>query len=518
MIRIPNAKRFFHSLFYPLLLSSVFSNAQAQSWEVKQTLSPTPVTADMQYGKSISIDQNLMAVGAWRDPLGTDSSDLFRAGAVYLYVKGNENWNFHQKLTAPVRQSNMLFGTRVQLLDSSLFVSAFNEANGHGLGKIYVYKWNSDGTIEHQQTIEAPDTTIYFGWSFKAYKDNLIIGANADYKGLTDTGNMPIAGAVYSYALKNDSWEFNQKILAFNPESNAQFGVSVDLNDTILIVGAAFWSKGMGNVNVYRKDSNQNWQIFQVLGKRLGKQDDFFGNDVLIQGDKIIIGVQGEDYADPRVFTNAGAVYIYERPTRFYEQSALVRSPDPHDHAFFGSSLSQYGTQLLVGSQGNQTDLAGANILAKAGAVYLVGDTSGSLNKMQKIVAPKRRKNAAFGIHVAADDQNIVVAATEDYDHMDTLGVGKVYVFSPKTTSNFSMKSEQQIKVYPNPNQGKFTIVGNDYEERTVEIYDPHGRLLFTANLGSKNSTITHKLSTGIYYLVVEGEGSRRSAKFVVVD
>lgn len=93
-----------------------------------------------------------------------------------------------------------------------------------------------------------------------------------------------------------------------------------------------------------------------------------------------------------------------------------------------------------------------------------------------------------------------------------------MYVFSPKTTSNFSTKSEQQIKVYPNPNQGKFTIVGNAYEERTVEIYDPHGRLLFTGNLASKNSTITHKLSTGIYYLVVEGEGGRSSAKFVVVD
>lgn len=79
-----------------------------------------------------------------------------------------------------------------------------------------------------------------------------------------------------------------------------------------------------------------------------------------------------------------------------------------------------------------------------------------------------------------------------------------------------------QIGVYPNPNDGNFSLVTNEeLNKATVTIYNNSGQLV----LNEKLSHLTAKtaipinlkgLSNGMYYICLEGESFRKSGKFII--
>lgn len=61
------------------------------------------------------------------------------SGAVYIYKKTENNWNFHQKLVPADLLANDLFGTSVFLNNNNLFVGAIgNSTYATNSGKVYV--------------------------------------------------------------------------------------------------------------------------------------------------------------------------------------------------------------------------------------------------------------------------------------------------------------------------------------------------------------------------------------------
>ena len=77
---------------------------------------------------------------------------------------------------------------------------------------------------------------------------------------------------------------------------------------------------------------------------------------------------------------------------------------------------------------------------------------------------------------------------------------------------------ENSIQVYPNPNDGNFTLIASEPMKK-VSLIDIAGRIIFTQNINGKefHSIITNELSNGIYHLMIEKEnGSMEIEKLII--
>lgn len=88
------------TLFFILVLSSIWpGRASALElspvWELKLTADDLPAAAD--FGRSVAIDGNLVAVGAG----GADAGSVSNAGAVYLFKRRGLAYIPETKLIAP---------------------------------------------------------------------------------------------------------------------------------------------------------------------------------------------------------------------------------------------------------------------------------------------------------------------------------------------------------------------------------------------------------------------------------
>ena len=74
------------------------------------------------------------------------------------------------------------------------------------------------------------------------------------------------------------------------------------------------------------------------------------------------------------------------------------------------------------------------------------------------------------------------------------------------------------VRLYPNPNNGSFTLEFTDYETSDVSITDAIGRTIAaTSKVIKQQNFNVSELSAGIYFLVINRDGAQRSLKFSIM-
>ena len=72
-----------------------------------------------------------------------------------------------------------------------------------------------------------------------------------------------------------------------------------------------------------------------------------------------------------------------------------------------------------------------------------------------------------------------------------------------------SVFNEQNIKLYPNPTKGLFTVELNDLNNKTIDIYDVMGKLIFSQNTTSNKVQIDlSSYATGLYFVKIKTENN----------
>lgn len=313
------------------------------TWSRRVTLtSPDPVNI-LRFGYSVSVSGNSILVGA---PYSRGSA--FNEGAVVAYEFSGTTWTHTQTIWSNLTSKSQLhFGAAVDLdgtraivatshyqgeaayilqksgsiwsIGAPLPFAAVNSANGPGRikvalhanlavvydnrggasqdGEVRVYR-NSGGTWALDGILTSI-TGTGFGSSLDVYNNRILIGAPTERSS---------AGSAYLFENGGSSWVNTKIFRAVDEASHRNFGQSVALSGTQIVIGAPSDSPAAGSAYVYNQEAT-DWPLFSKLMPTAGQAADGFGVAVGISTQNILIGA---DLYDFNSTANTGAAFIFQ--------------------------------------------------------------------------------------------------------------------------------------------------------------------------------------------------------------
>lgn len=291
----------------------IFKNENG-TWVQKQKLVPYDLNNYLQFGYSLALDYQTLAVGANRA-----SGAVPGAGAVYIYGLSGTTWVLQLKVVAYDGSAEDYFGNSVALWQNTLLVGSPNDdidANPDQ-GSAYVFV-RADGTWSQEQKLTAGDgaTSDEFGTAVALIGDTAFVGApKADISGQANRG------AVYRFNRSSSSWIQQQKITASDGAVDDQFGITVSVYGSILGVGARYadlsGKTDAGAAYLYFMNTSGVWQDEQKLTASTGQAGDEFGNAIAVSNGDIVVGARMSNLGDE---IKRGAGYIY---TQYWNDTDL---------------------------------------------------------------------------------------------------------------------------------------------------------------------------------------------------
>jgi len=458
----------------------------------------------------------------------------FYFGIILLFMSLNVfTQNFNQKIFPNDPKKGALFGKFVEINNPYLFISAYKDSeNGSASGSIYVYKENNG--IYNQVFKIFPSDGIeeqFFGYSIHSQGDWLISGAHhdsdfgassgaayminksnqntwsivqkltpddlseADEFGKTvdiyndyavccaylDDDKGVNSGAVYIYKLDGEIWKKLVKLYASDAKEYSQFGLSLDLFEDQLIVGAPYKSdKALegGSAYIYEKIDNK-WVETKIIEPTDIEDNDNFGITVRITGNFAFISSINDDDKG----TNSGSVYIYKKEIGTWEFFQKISAPDGFDYDGFGIALECNDSLLIVGSYFD--DDKGTN----SGSAYIYKNKDDQWVLYKKINASDGEESDAFGVSLSFDKNELIVGAFADSDKGFLSGSAYVFSFNNILSIKDNNWDSDKIIVYPSIFKDCLIIEsGND--KTLIEVYDLKGHLILKRKLNQYQNKI----------------------------
>lgn len=317
------------------------------------------------------------------------------------------------RLTASDGEAGNLFGYWAALDGDFLAAGAPGVALADGTGgfaterppgAVYVYQRQGEDRIEEAKLLPASSQPgDRFGLRVALSGDTLAVGA--PYKQVSPGGNA--AGAVYLFQRQGETWVEQALLTAPDGAPFDLFGGAIALEGDTLVVGARSADLpgvvNAGAVYVFQRESGgSDWALQARLEAEGGAVRDYFGQEVVLYEDRLLVAAPGQD--DRSAGQNSGAVYIFERRGEAWRAQGTLNVPDLVPNAQFGYALSLNpvtGT-LAVYAQISQPNpefneemglyMAEENY---PGTVYVFEDRSGSW-RYQAHLVPRYRTQGVF--------------------------------------------------------------------------------------------------------------------------
>ncbi len=231
--------------------------------EVEQ-IYPTPIQEWTYFGASIGLTDTYALFGASNDSVG----GVNNCGSAFIYeFIGGQRVQKNQ-LIASNRLESDAYGAAVSVSDNHAVIGAWkNDLNGADTGSVYVYDKNSDanwgvavsGQSYRTETVilsnSDPEPGTNFGTSVAISGTYIIVGAKYV------TGGAQYSGAAYIFELVNGTWTEKAKLIDQNGLAEGMFGYSVAISGNYAIVGGHGGETSKGNAWIYERDGSGNWGI-----------------------------------------------------------------------------------------------------------------------------------------------------------------------------------------------------------------------------------------------------------------
>ena len=375
-------------------------------------LNPSPNPGD-QFGWSVAISGSRVIVGA-----RFDDTSAANAGIAFVYeLAGATPTVPIITLTNPNPASGDQFGYAVAISGTRVVVGApFDDTGTNDAGSAYVFDLASPTPNVPIATLTNPVPTFTggFGLSAALFGTTVVIGASGD-----DTG-ADNAGSAHVYDLNNPTPDV--PVYTLNnptPGTNDQFGISVAVSGTRVVVGA--WLDDTGTTNagsayVYDLTNPTPTAPAITLNNPAPAVSDDFGRSVAISGLRVIVGAFQDDIAG----IATGSAYIYDLGGITATNPVItLTKPNPSVSGQFGWAVALAGDRAIVTNPSHNISAGIAYSYDLAGATPTVAEAI--LNYPSPATADY------FGIATAIAENLMVVGATGDDTGFNNAGRAYVY-------------------------------------------------------------------------------------------
>jgi len=370
----------------------------ATGWAPQAYLKASNTEGGDNFGRSVAISGNTIAVGAQGEDssaagVGGDPSDngAQSSGAVYVFARDGDTWTQQAYIKASNSEASDTFGTSVALDGDTLVVGAFLE-------------------------------------------DSAATGVDGD-----ETDNSAAsAGAVYVFVRNGTDWTQQAYLKASNAQAGDIFGLSVAISGDTIVVGARDEDSDANGVNANQLNNTaidagaayvfvrngSTWSQQAYLKAHNSGAGDWFGIDVDIEDDTVVVGAIREDSAATVINGNpgdslvdVGAAYVYRRSGTSWTMEAYLKPSVTNADDTFGFSVGVSGEQVAVGSTNEASSVtvingdATDNATNNAGAVHLFERSGATWSRVAYLKTFNTDANDSLGQDIAMDGGRIAASA-----------------------------------------------------------------------------------------------------------
>jgi len=478
-----------------LLVSSLCLSFVSGQYQSKK-ISASTRESRAEFGTSVAINNQFVAVGASREEVAK--------GAVYIYQKNGNNWNFNQKITAPDGVEMAEFGGSLKFGTDFLLASAGRADIGNTIraGALYIYDLDSNNQWNFTKKLVASD-----------YDNDALLAVNPT--SLAVDGNTIVAGApgfsswngaVYIFEKNGNNWAETQKIVSPESVDFGNFGIGVSLYGDYLVIGASGANNSSGKIYIYKKNISGEWILYQSLTSSDNFENSYFGNSVSIYGNELVVGAYTETNTG-----NPAMAYIFKlNDNGIWEETQKIPSYESSEHTYFAWMCELKNDKLIISAPHLYGTDEGRTLLYKK-------NSQNSWELDQELKPEADVTEDFYGWSLAMNDNEIIVGSSRDNfdsnEENELNDAGSAYIFtSSNLATNENDFSKNVVKIYPNPAKD-FINIASKKEINLIEILDQSGKII--AESKELKINVSH-LSKGVYILKIKfSNGSSSIQKMI---
>jgi len=322
-----------------------------------ELLAPDAVANDL-FGGSVAVWGGTAVMTADNATVGAN----VRQGAAYVFVRSGAAWTFQGKLTAADGAADDHFGNAVAIYGDTVVVGASADTVAGHVYQGSAYVFTRSGTTWSQQTkLTGDDATSAsnFGRAVAVYGDTVVAGAIGDDAAAAN------AGAAYVFTRSGTTWSQQAKLTANDAGDGDNLGNAVAISGGTAVIGSyrdtIGADYGQGSAYVFSR-SGATWTQQKKFTRLTGEAWDQFGTSVAISGTTVLVGAPSENIL-------TGAAYVYVRTGTTWALQKRLVAPDGHNQDQFGCSVGLGGNTAVIGAD-QRTSRGGAYVFMRNGTSW----------------------------------------------------------------------------------------------------------------------------------------------------
>jgi len=329
-------------------------------------------------------------------------------------------WTQVKELTGSDEGSSDELGYSVAISGSTAIVGAPHHKVGTHTeqGEAYVFT-EGGGTWSQAQEFTSSDGNggDQFGYSVAISGSAVIVGAPGHFVSGRE-------GAAYVFSDGGGSWSQEAELSVSDAEAIDEFGSSVAISGPTAVVGDPEnvgdpGDRGAGRADIFT-ESGGTWTLAQEITSSDGSIPDEFGIALAISGSTVLVGAPNHTVG---THTAQGETYVFTESSGTWSQAQEFSSSDGAASDAFGSSVAISGSTAVVGAPKHTV---GTN--AAQGETYVFTESGGTWSQAQEFSSSDGAASDAFGSTVAISGSTAVVGAP---NHSG--GAAYVYTTGPQT-------------------------------------------------------------------------------------
>jgi len=250
---------------------------------------------------------------------------------------------------------------------------------------------------EHGPRLRAPDPSV-----LQLYGDAVAISGSLAVVGARwDDERGENAGAVYVYRRQSGAWSLVTKLMASNAQPGDEFGYSVSIDGSSVLVGARWADRG-GNVNrgaaYVLRELGGTWYETELPAVGLLGGDEF-GFAASLDGLTAAVGARWHGVG--------GAVFVFDRSGSTWVQTQVLAPDTLMAGNRFGFSVSMNGDELV----------GGAPFVGGHGEAYMYERSAGTWDLADALQIDTPMSGDRLGTSVATSSGLATVGARWADDH-----------------------------------------------------------------------------------------------------